>query len=62
MFPTGHASPLEPKFLSIDQTGGGAFSFTWGLDIFKYLPGFPVLLYANIWYTNFAMAGSTAPG
>ena len=54
LFPTGHASPLEPKFLSIDQTGLGAFSFTWGLDIFKYLPGVPVLLYANIWYTNSA--------
>ncbi len=54
LFPTGHASPLEPKFLSIDQTGLGAFSFTWGLDIFKYLPGVPVLFYANIWYTNFA--------
>ncbi len=54
LFPTGHASPLEPKFLSIDQTGGGAFAFTWGLDIFKYLPGVPVLFYANIWYTNFA--------
>ena len=25
LFPTGHASPLEPKLLGIDQTGGGAF-------------------------------------
>ena len=54
LFPTGHATPLESKFLSIDQTGGGAFSFTWGLDIYKYLPKWPVLLYANIWYTNYA--------
>ena len=54
LFPTGHASPLEPKFLSVDQTGLGAFAFTCGLDIFKYLPGVPVLLYANIWYTNYA--------
>jgi hypothetical protein len=54
LFPTGHASPLEPKLLGIDQTGGGAFSFTWGIDVFKYLPQVPVLLYANIWYTNFA--------
>jgi hypothetical protein len=54
LFPTGHASPLEPKLLGIDQTGGGAFSFTWGLDIFKYVPQVPILLYWNIWYTNFA--------
>jgi hypothetical protein len=54
LFPTGHASPLEPKLLGIDQTGGGAFSFTWGLNLFKYVPQIPVLFYANIWYTNFA--------
>jgi hypothetical protein len=54
LFPTGHASPLEPKLLGTDQTGGGAFSFTWGVDIFKYVPQVPVLLYVNIWYTNFA--------
>jgi hypothetical protein len=53
LFPTGHASPLEPKLLGIDQTGGGAFSFTWGIDIFKYVPQGPVLFYANLWYTNF---------
>ncbi len=52
LFPTGHASPLEPKLLGIDQTGGGAFSFTWGLNLFKYVPQGPVLFYANIWYTN----------
>jgi hypothetical protein len=54
LFPTGHASPLEPKLLGTDQTGAGAFSFTWGIDVYKYLPQVPVLLYANIWYTNFA--------
>jgi|WetSurMetagenome_2_1015567.scaffolds.fasta_scaffold83891_3 hypothetical protein len=54
LFPTGHASPLEPKLLGIDQTGGGAFSFTWGLNFFKYVPQVPILLYGNIWYTNFA--------
>jgi hypothetical protein len=51
--PTGHARQLEPKLLDIDQTGIGAFSFTWGIDVFKYLPQVPILLYANIWYTNF---------
>jgi len=54
LFPTGHASPLEPKLLGIDQAGGGAFNFTWGFDVFKYLPKVPALLYANIWYTNWA--------
>ena len=53
-FPTGHASPLEPKLLGIDQTGSGAYAFTWGLDIFKYIP--PVLLYGNLFYTNFTDA------
>jgi hypothetical protein len=53
LFPTGHASPLEPKLLGIDQTGAGAFSFTWGLNFFKYVPQVPVLFYANLWYTNF---------
>jgi hypothetical protein len=54
LFPTGHASPLIPNRLGTDQTGGGAFSFTWGVDIFKYVPQVPILLYVNIWYTNFA--------
>jgi len=53
LFPTGHASPLEHKLLGTDQTGGGAFSFTWGLNFFRYLPQVPVLLYGNLWYTNF---------
>jgi hypothetical protein len=53
-FPTGHAGPLEPKLLGIDQTGSGAFSFTWGINLFKYVPEGPILLYGNIWYTNFA--------
>jgi hypothetical protein len=54
LFPTGHATPLEPKLLATDETGGGAFSFTWGINLFKYVPQGPVLFYANIWYTNFA--------
>jgi hypothetical protein len=53
LIPNGHASPMEPKLLGIDQTGGGAFGFTWGIDVFKYVPQGPILLYANIWYTNF---------
>ena len=54
LLPTGHASPLEPKLLGIDQTGSGTFGFTWGIDVFKYVPQVPILLYANCWYTNFA--------
>ena len=54
LFPTGHANNLEPKLLGIDQTGNGAFAFTWGLDFFTYLPKAPILFYANVWYTNFA--------
>ena len=53
-FPTGHANPLEPKLLGIDQTGSGAYAFTWGIDIFKYVP--PCLLYGNVFYTNFTDA------
>lgn len=53
LFPTGHANNLEPKLLGIDQTGNGAFAFTWGLDFFTYLPRAPLLFYANVWYTNF---------
>jgi hypothetical protein len=54
LFPSGHASRLEPKLVGIDQTGLGALAFTWGIDVFKYLPDVPILLYANIWYTNYA--------
>jgi hypothetical protein len=52
--PTGQARHLEPSRLGTDQTGLGAFSFTWGFDVFKFLPEVPVLLYGNFWYTNFA--------
>jgi hypothetical protein len=54
LVPTGHARQLEPKLLDVDQTGIGAFAFTWGIDVFKLLPQVPILLYANIWYTNYA--------
>jgi hypothetical protein len=54
LFPTGHANNLQPERLGIDQTGNGAFAFTWGLDFFTYLPKVPLLFYANVWYTNFA--------
>jgi hypothetical protein len=53
LFPTGHANNLEPKLLGIDQTGNGAFAFTWGIEYFNYLPKMPILVYANVYYTNF---------
>jgi hypothetical protein len=54
LFPTGHATNLEPKLQSIDQTGSGAFAFTWGIDFFTSLSQRPILFYANVWCTNFA--------
>jgi hypothetical protein len=54
LFPTGHAADLEPKLLGTDQTGIGAFAFTWGIDYLIYLPKVPALFYVNAWYTNFA--------
>lgn len=54
LFPTGHANNLKPQRLGIDQTGNGAFAFTWGIDFFTYIPKGPMLFYANVWYTNFA--------
>ena len=32
-FHTGHANPLEPKLLGIDQTGSGAYAWTWGIEM-----------------------------
>jgi hypothetical protein len=62
LFPTGHASPLEPKLLGIDQTGGGAFGFTWGFEVFKYVPQVPILFYAMSGTPILPTAGSTGPG
>ena len=52
-FPLGASLHPPPPLLSVDQTGQGAFGFTWGLNIFRYVPQVPVLLYANLWYTNY---------
>jgi len=53
-FPTGHHRHLNSRLLGIDQLGTGAYSFTVGMDIFKYVK--PLLLYGNIWYTGFTDA------
>ena len=48
-FPTGHHRYLNPQKLGTDRLGSGAFAFTAGLNLSKWL--YPVYLYANLWYT-----------
>lgn len=48
-FPTGHYKHLNPRFLGTDAIGGGAYVFTLGLNLQKYLR--PVILYGNLWYS-----------
>jgi hypothetical protein len=53
-FPSGHHLHLNPGNLGTDLLGQGCYSFTPGLNFFKYVP--PVLLYANLWYTMYTGA------
>jgi hypothetical protein len=48
-FPTGHFRHLNPGRLGTDQLGGGAFAFTTGLNLSKYVK--PFIFYGNLWYT-----------
>ena len=48
-FPTGCFRGLEPSRLSSEITGGGAYVFTTGLNLSKYLR--PFIFYGNIWYS-----------
>jgi hypothetical protein len=48
-FPTGHFRHLNPGRLGTDQIGGGAFAFTTGLNLSKYVS--PFIFYGNLWYT-----------
>ena len=48
-FPTGHFRHLNPGRLGTDQLGGGAFAFTTGLNVSKYVK--PFIFYGNLWYT-----------
>ncbi|MCK9566857.1 MAG: hypothetical protein M0Q43_12520 [Methanothrix sp.] len=48
-FPTGHFSHLNPGRLGTDQLGGGAYAFTTGLNMSKWVK--PFIFYANIWHT-----------
>jgi hypothetical protein len=47
-FPAGHHMHLNPGFLGTDQLGRGAYTFTPGINLYKYLA--PLLLYGNLWY------------
>ncbi|MBU4234097.1 MAG: transporter [Proteobacteria bacterium] len=48
-FPTGHFRHFNPRRLGTDEIGGGAYAFTTGLNLSKYIK--PFVLYGNLWYT-----------
>jgi hypothetical protein len=48
-FPTGHFRHFNPGRLGTDEIGGGAFGFTTGLNLSKYVK--PFIFYGNLWYT-----------
>jgi hypothetical protein len=49
-WPSGHASHLNPRFLVADAVGTGAFTFTTGVNLFKWVK--PFLLYSNVWLNS----------
>jgi hypothetical protein len=48
-FPTGHHYHTNPARLGMDVLGGGAYTFTGGFNLSKWLG--PVYLYSNLWYS-----------
>lgn len=48
-FPTSRLRTLSPSRLGTDVTGGGAYIFTTGLNMSKYMK--PFIFYGNIWYS-----------
>ncbi|MBW1917615.1 MAG: transporter [Deltaproteobacteria bacterium] len=48
-FPTGHFRHLKPGNLGTDELGGGAYTFTLGLNTSKWIK--PFYLYGNLWYS-----------
>jgi hypothetical protein len=48
-FPTGHRFQTNPARLGLDVLGAGAYAFTGGGNLSKWLG--PVYLYANLWYS-----------
>ena len=55
-FPTGHHFRINPARLGTDVLGAGAFTWTAGANLSKWLG--PVYLYFNLWYS----IGSREPG
>jgi hypothetical protein len=49
-FPTGHAHNLNPGRLGQDAIGSGAFTFTTGVNLYKWVK--PFLVYSNIWLNS----------
>jgi len=48
-FPSGHFKRLNPGRLGTDEIGGGAYVFTTGINISKYVK--PFIFYGNLWYS-----------
>jgi hypothetical protein len=48
-FSTGHHNRLNPRLLGTDMIGNGAFTFTFGFNLYKLVSS--VKLYGNLWYT-----------
>lgn len=49
-FPTGHHAPLNAGRLGTDDLGSGAYRFTVGLNLSKWVK--PFIFYGNLWYTH----------
>lgn len=48
-FPTGKFKNLSARSLGTDVVGGGAYVFTAGFNVSKYVP--PFIVYGNLWYS-----------
>jgi hypothetical protein len=48
-FPSGHFNKINPGHLGTDEIGGGAYVFTTGLNLSKWVK--PFIFYANFWYS-----------
>jgi hypothetical protein len=48
-FPTGHYQRINPGRLGMDILGGGAYAFTTGFNLSKWVK--PFIFYGNVWYT-----------
>jgi len=48
-FPSGHFRRLNPRLLGTDVVGGGAYAFTTGFNLSKWVK--PFIFYGNFWYS-----------